>query len=158
MASTVDLSVSGDGKAVNANATIGYTRSGSQITVTITINVISISDNTNRVDIGIDGTSVRLWAPGYDSYEGVGTTTKKYTYTNSNAVSYSYNVTIWMNAYAGYNGHTNSGTLTVSVPAATADPYVNVNGTWKKGQAYINVNGSWKEGLIHYNSNGTWKI
>ncbi|MGI0120244.1 hypothetical protein [Zooshikella sp. RANM57] len=40
-----------------------------------------------------------------------------------------------------------------------AEPFFNVNGTWKSlDTAYVNVNGTWKETDVYVNVNGTWKL
>lgn len=126
-----------------------YSRSGSKVTITVSVTLTS--GQGKYWGVSIDDVDVR--------YNEVGTTTKTYTYDNAAAKTYSFVVKSYVQTATGYAGQTYThDPLTVSVPAASGQCYVKVNGAWKKAsKVYTKVNGAWKEGIVKVKVNGAWK-
>ena len=58
----------------------------------------------------------------------------------------------------GYESYYYTETLSIDVPAAGAEAYIKVNGTWKKASAaYVRANGAWKECTVKFKTGGAWK-
>lgn len=134
--------------SITGTASASYVRSGSKITVTVTV---KITDGWGKYwNVQVAGTGVIS--------EEIGTATKTYTYNTTSAQTYSYAITSYIQTATSYAGESmNHGTLTIDVPAASALPYVNVNGTWKQATPWVNVGGTWKKVISYVNAGGTWK-
>ncbi len=128
-------------------ATATYTRSGSKVTITVKCSVYGW------------GKYYRAYLNGSMVIDSTNTTVyKTFTYDNAAAKTYSFSMKAYLQTATGYSGYEYTETLTIDVPAASAQVWANVNGAWKKARkVYARVIGAWKEGLVKFKTGGAWK-
>ena len=133
--STGKISDGGGTASITYSATATYTRSGSKVTITVKCSVYGWGKyyqaflNGSKV---IDSTDTTVY--------------KTFAYDNAAAKTYSFSMKAYLQTASGYSGYEYTATLTIDVPAASAQVWVNVNGTWKKaGKVYVRVSGTWKQ-------------
>lgn len=138
---------------VYGTVTASYVRNGNKVTITITVTINSTFLHAHRYGVNVNGVSY------IDQDNKLTTATKTYTYDDASAKTYSFPVTTYVQTAAGYSGYTDTyGPLTIAVPAAGAQPYIKVNGAWKKvSKVYVKVNGAWKECTVKFKTGGAWK-
>ena len=138
---------------VYGTVTASYVRNGNKVTITITVTINSTFLHAHRYGVNVNGVAF------ITQDNGLKTATKTYTYDDASAKTYSFPVTTYVQTAAGYSGYTDTyGPLTIDVPAAGAEGYIKVNGTWKKAsKVYVKVNGAWKECTVKFKTGGAWK-
>lgn len=143
---------------IEAVVSASYVRKGA--TVIITINITDVDWFGKYAQLFInDEQVIENGYEGYDmsaTYENI-TSKKTYTYTQTDSKTYTFTLKTYIQYKTTWQGYTFYDYLTITVPAASALPYVNVNGTWKQATPWVNVGGTWKKVLSHINSGGTWK-
>lgn len=132
---------------IDYTATASYTRSGSKVTITVKCTVTGW------------GHYYKAFLNGTEVIDSVDTTVyKTFTYDNAAAKTYSFPMKTYLQAIAEIDGQEKNATLTIYVPAASAQVWVNVNGIWKKAsKVYAKVSGAWQEGLVKFKTGGAWK-
>lgn len=144
---------------VQGTITASYKRTGSKVVITIATTNVKWAGRYAQISLKGTGFLVdaaRNNLDASDVHEYI-YTPKTFTYTQTAATTYTYTLTTYIQYVAGESGFSNTYTLTIDVPAASALAYVNVNGTWKQATPWVNVNGTWKKALSYINSGGAWK-
>ena len=136
---------------VYGTVTASYVRNGNKVTITITVTINSTFLHAHRYGVNVNGVAF------VTQDNGLKTATKTYTYDDASAKTYSFPVTTYVQTAAGYSGYTDTyGPLTIAVPAAGAQAYINVGGVAKKVvNCYVNVGGAAKKVNIKVNSGGS---
>jgi len=140
---------------ISGTVSASYVRSGSKVTITITVTLGSDPYPLHAYRYGVDIGGVTF----ISQDNSLTTATKTYTYDDASAKTYSYSVSTYLQTARSYSGYTDTySSLTIAVPAAGAEAYIKVNGTWKKASAvYVKVNGAWKECIVKFKTGGVWK-
>lgn len=132
---------------IDYTATATYARSGSKVTITVKCTVTGWG---HIFQAFLNGTMV------IDSVET--TVYKTFTYDNAAAKTYSFPMKTYLQAIAEIDGQEKTATLTISVPAASAQVWAKVDGAWKKaGRVWAKAAGAWKDGLVKFKTGGAWK-
>lgn len=132
---------------IDYTATASYTRSGSKVTITVKCTVTGWG---HYYQAFLNGVKV------IDSEDT--TVYRTFTYDNAAAKTYSFPMKTYLQAIAEIDGQEKTATLTISVPAASARVWVNVDGAWKKdSRVWANAAGAWKDGLVKIETGGAWK-
>lgn len=131
---------------INCIATATYVRSGSQVTITVTVKVYD--SQGHYFNVTLNGA--------YVIEQQNTTVTKTFTYDDAEAKTYSFPMVAYIQTAAGYTGESTTGTLTIDVPAAGAQGFINIGGVKKKViKGLVNVNGVGKEANVKVNSGGS---
>lgn len=132
---------------IDYTATASYTRSGSKVTITVKCTVTGWGHIFQAFLAGakvIDSTETTVY--------------KTFTYDNAAAKTYSFSMKTYLQAIAEIDGQEKTATLTIYVPAAGAQAWVNPDGTWRKAKTFLNVAAVWKTLLAKINiQEGEWE-
>lgn len=128
---------------INCIATATYVRSGSQVTITVTVKVYD--SQGHYFNVTLNGA--------YVVEQQNTTVTKTFTYDDATAKTYSFPMVAYIQTAAGYTGESTTGTLTIDVPAAGAQGYINIGGVKKNViKTLVNVGGVGKEANAKVNA------
>lgn len=128
---------------INCIATATAARSGSSVTITVTVKVYDSQGHYFNVTLNGD----------YVIEQQNTTVTKTFTYDDATAKTCSFPMVAYIQTAAGYTGESTTGTLTIDVPAAGAQGYINIGGAKKKViKTLVNVGGVGKEANAKVNA------
>ena len=128
---------------INCTATADCVRNGSQVTITVTVKVYD--SQGHYFNVTLNGA--------YVIEQQNTTVTRTFTYDDAAAKTYSFPMVAYIQTAAGYTGESTSGTLTIDVPAAGAQGYVNVDGVARTiVKTLVNVGGVGKEVIAKVNA------
>lgn len=128
---------------INCIATATAARSGSSVTITVTVKVYD--SQGHYFNVTLNGA--------YVIEQQNTTVTRTFTYDDAAAKTYSFPMVAYIQTAAGYTGESTTGTLTIDVPAAGAQGYVNIGGVARPiVKTLVNVGGVGKEANAKVNA------